>query len=418
MNSRTYYGEYTLGRWIELILKENILLPEYQRSWVWEEKHVNKLIASLKEGQFILPVTIAQQKKNDKSINLLIDGQQRLTSILLSYIGYFPIKEKFGDAENLTTEDDAAFEDGQGSNNNPRYEMEWTFREIIKLGKNKHEIVENIKNDDKYKELESSEIKQLPEDFWNKKFIGFSYIIPETDDIGESQAYFSKLFYNMNYLGKRLSILESRKSLYYQDPQFTSFFEFKISDKEDALCGLKIFQDFKPKKIDIVRYLSILSQKKAEKIPMVGYSAYKAREEFYEDYVSYIVGQDQNNRVDKFNGFNFKEVFPNKEELENRIKSLKGAIETIKPKITFSSSSPQSFNSYIDADYWLFGVIFYIFFEKKTLTDNDAELEKLSKKIKDKIDNKSNYYKQNSNRVGNIRQRMNESINIYEKYVS
>ena len=31
MNTRVYYGEYSLSHWIELVLTQNIILPEYQR---------------------------------------------------------------------------------------------------------------------------------------------------------------------------------------------------------------------------------------------------------------------------------------------------------------------------------------------------------------------------------------------------
>ena len=38
MDNRVYYGEYSLRHWINLILKNNIDLPEYQRYFVWNEK--------------------------------------------------------------------------------------------------------------------------------------------------------------------------------------------------------------------------------------------------------------------------------------------------------------------------------------------------------------------------------------------
>lgn len=50
MDTRVYYGEYTLKHWIELMLKKNIILPKYQRSFVWEENDVQRLIQSLENG--------------------------------------------------------------------------------------------------------------------------------------------------------------------------------------------------------------------------------------------------------------------------------------------------------------------------------------------------------------------------------
>ena len=78
MDTRVYYGEYTLKHWIELMLKKNIILPKYQRSFVWEENDVQRLIQSLENGQFVQPITIAYANEG----NIILDGQQRLTSIL------------------------------------------------------------------------------------------------------------------------------------------------------------------------------------------------------------------------------------------------------------------------------------------------------------------------------------------------
>ena len=94
--SRTYYGEYSLLRWIDLLLNGNIILPEYQRCFVWNERDLYRLIESLEGGQFIQPVTVGLYEMSDgKSVNLLIDGQQRLSSILLACLGYFPKIEIF-----------------------------------------------------------------------------------------------------------------------------------------------------------------------------------------------------------------------------------------------------------------------------------------------------------------------------------
>ena len=55
MNNKVYYGEYSLKHWINLILKGNIKLPEYQRYFVWNLEKTNDLILALKEKQFIPP---------------------------------------------------------------------------------------------------------------------------------------------------------------------------------------------------------------------------------------------------------------------------------------------------------------------------------------------------------------------------
>ena len=46
MESKVYYGEYTLEHWMNLILKKNIILPDYQRLFVWDKEKTEKLIES------------------------------------------------------------------------------------------------------------------------------------------------------------------------------------------------------------------------------------------------------------------------------------------------------------------------------------------------------------------------------------
>ena len=46
MDNRIYYGQYSLKHWLDLILKSNIVLPDYQRYFVWNENKVSTLICS------------------------------------------------------------------------------------------------------------------------------------------------------------------------------------------------------------------------------------------------------------------------------------------------------------------------------------------------------------------------------------
>ena len=87
--TRTYYGEYTLKHWIDLILSKNIILPKYQRSFVWEPNDVKKLMYSLDRGSFVPSITIAY----DSESNTILDGQQRLTSLLLACLNRYPAKD-------------------------------------------------------------------------------------------------------------------------------------------------------------------------------------------------------------------------------------------------------------------------------------------------------------------------------------
>lgn len=58
MDNKVYYGEYSLDHWIKLILKKDIVLPDYQRNFTWSLKTRKNLIKSLKEKEFVPPVII------------------------------------------------------------------------------------------------------------------------------------------------------------------------------------------------------------------------------------------------------------------------------------------------------------------------------------------------------------------------
>ena len=137
MKNKVYYGEYTLKHWIRLMLREEIVLPEYQRHFVWSERDLKRLITSFKEGQFVQPVTIALYDDTNEKVNLILDGQQRLTSILLAYLGYFPDKKKFeeGSDMTMTNEDDSA-SDEQNENKT----ILWQYTQLLSYGQNREKI--------------------------------------------------------------------------------------------------------------------------------------------------------------------------------------------------------------------------------------------------------------------------------------
>ena len=413
MDSRVYYGEYSLKHWINLLLKRNIVLPDYQRSFVWDEKDIKRLIKSLGEGQFVQPVTIANYNCEDREQNLLLDGQQRLTSILLSYLGYIPDKEKFLSVEEFASSDDS--DDGDGSVTKI---IGWTFEEMLEdnvSNNNIDAIINRITRTGKYKELKISSITNK-EEFFEKTFLGFSYIIPSKTDKNETQKFFSTLFRNMNYLGLKLSPLESRRSLYYLNAELEKYFDGRTSEGKDVLCEIKMYEKMQLRQIDIIRYMSILSQyvannKDVRKV-LVGYSAYSSRENYYADYVSYIVKLEQDDRTDKFNKFDFDKTFPNNDWLQ-LYDSLYKSLNSIKEQLGLDAKR-QAFTSWVDADYWLFGLIYFVLFERKTIQFEKKLIDELAKVIKEKRDNEN--YSKNTNRLNNLRDRIQSSIDIYRAY--
>lgn len=415
MESRVYYGEYSLKHWVDLMLKRNIVLPEYQRSFVWNDKDIKRLIASLKSGQFVQPVTIANYTDGNKKENIILDGQQRLTSLLLTLLGYIPDKSKFAEIDEIASGDDSI----EDPIDLAQKSIGWTFERLLKDENHLNTptaIKDRIGKDEKYVKL-YIDIEGELDDFLNNTFLGFSYIVPkENTNSEETQHFFSTLFRNMNYLGTKLSPLESRRSLYFMGAGFNKFFEGVTKDDKDMLCGIKLLEDLQSRKIDIVRYLSILSQYVAKENNvnkvLVGYSAYSSRENYYVDYVSFIVGLEQENRIDKFDGFDFKMAF-SKESWLDRFERIRNAVDGIKYKMELDEKKT-AFKGWIDADYWLFGLLYWMLFEGKTVNFEDSLIKEVSEEIKKK--KSDGYYAKNPNRLGNLRERINASINIYKKY--
>lgn len=425
MMNKVYYGEYTLKHWIKLMLTGCIILPDYQRHFVWQERDVKRLILSLKEGQFVQPVTIALYDDGINKHNLIIDGQQRLTSLLLAYLGFFPDKKMFEAtfSERVASEDDSAFEDAVQNTTG----ILWRFSELLHFGKTKVSVVSKISRDEKYLELTDPLFTDLGDAFFDKTFLGFSYVVPESTIASDVQKNFSQMFRNINYFGKKLEAMDSRKSLYYQNSNLTKFFEGKCQDGKDALCGLMIIEDLQPCRIDFVRYLSILSQfhistRTDGKDVLVGYSAYSSRESFYADYVSYILNIEQEDRINKFDGFDFDTVFPT-DIWETRFEVIHEAITKLRPSMPLKDG--KSFSAWYEADYWLFGLIYHILFDGKQLKETLTRLNKagrtksLQEEISDRIriDKKDPSFAKNTNRLSYIRSRLVASYYIFSQYV-
>ncbi len=416
MNNRVFYGEYSLRHWLRLMLSGNIVLPEYQRSFVWREKDMRRLVKSFVEKQFVQPITLALYDKKDGSptVNLIIDGQQRLTTILLTYLEYIPDLDKFEVDEGVATGDDSS--EDEGADTGAKVPVKWTFHRILSKDHKENEkggILKRMVEDGRYSEFKGL---NLPKDFFDTTFLGFSYIVPESNDKATIQNGYTQLFRNINYFGTRLSVMESRRSLYYMKSQYQRYFEGLLDDDSDVLCGIKLIEKLTPTKIDFVRYLSTLSQYKilggSDKV-LRWYSAYSTRESFYGDYVSSIVGVEQEEYEKKFDGFDFDTVFPG-DCWKQRFIILRDAINAL--KLDLGLNKDNAFTSWIDADYWLFGLIYYLVFEGKTLKkDTSGLVKELNKKIKAKRGD--DYYSKSPNRLGYLRERMKESIDIVSKYV-
>lgn len=82
----TYPSDYTLSGISQMWADEDISIPNYQREFVWSIKQSSLLIDSFLCG---LPVPPVFFYIDDKNRNLVIDGQQRILSVVYFMGGYF-----------------------------------------------------------------------------------------------------------------------------------------------------------------------------------------------------------------------------------------------------------------------------------------------------------------------------------------
>ncbi|UKI56529.1 MAG: hypothetical protein L6V90_05135 [Treponema succinifaciens] len=103
--------------------------------------------------------------------------------------------------------------------------------------------------------------------------MGFCYLIPQENQ----QQYFSSVFRDINAEGKKLTALETRKSLYFLADGFNDFF--------DPACihGITIKKDDGVERIDFVRYLALLFQYNKKMDMILSQKNYGRKlEEYYE----------------------------------------------------------------------------------------------------------------------------------------
>ena len=95
----------------------------------------------------------------------------------------------------------------------------------------------------------------------------------------------------------------------------------------------------------------------------------------------------------------------------------------MKPRIGLKDD--RIFSSWYEADYWLFGLMYYILFEGRKIRDQHVAVNNrgrhvtLKSEIEAAIDRmrREPSFSKNSNRVTFIRNRLVESCNIYSSYV-
>jgi hypothetical protein len=83
----TYPADYTLEGLVSKYQRSSIIVPGFERKFVWDIKQASRLIESFLLGLPVPAIFLYIEPKTNKQ--LLIDGQQRLLSIVYFFEGYF-----------------------------------------------------------------------------------------------------------------------------------------------------------------------------------------------------------------------------------------------------------------------------------------------------------------------------------------
>lgn len=391
MDKKVYYGEYTLKYWVELLLKKNLELPPYQRSFVWTQDQVKGFIDGIKSNGFIPPVTIGVCNINGVSHNLILDGQQRLSSILLAYFGVYPKKDAFvNEANHIGLANGTAEED----EDEPDLEyINWSLNMFASSGPLELNVRNAITNQ-QYSQIDFD----ISDDFFESHYIPFSYIIPNISDEAEQHEFYSSVFRNINILGTPLNPIESRQSLYFLKSELKDFFDPECCrNLEIELVGKKQAYDF-------VRTMSILSQyKKDGRFNRLAQSYKPKMEKYYEEYIYSVVNDKSDCLFAQFSS-----IFPDK-NFAPRIANLSTALQQL-------NYNNLHFPSIIDADIYMFGLVYNTVIEGKNIdfTRKDELLTTLGTEITHLKSDPS--HRASPSLLKYMRSRVEKSISIFNNY--
>ncbi|WP_336604881.1 GmrSD restriction endonuclease domain-containing protein [Thomasclavelia ramosa] len=319
-------------------------------------------------------------------MNLILDGQQRLTSILLAYLGIFPNKKRFEKTKEkgFIDENDDPIDDELIDNI-----LEWNFNILIEKGVTKNQIKGNIYSD-YYIDVDF----EVDDNFFDNNFLGFSYLVPNNEDEKAQQKYYSKVFRNINIQGESLLPQESRLALYYLDNDLVNYFN-------PEFCNKILVND---SKVDFVRYLALLSQyKDAQSINSLAKGFSRKMEKYYEEFIYFAVGEETSKIFgDSSLIFKKKNISENFDLLEKTIAQL---------------DLFKKYESIIDLDIALFGLIYFIVFMEKEI--DCCNKNELLKKISEKIDELRGIprHLKTPSALKYLRKRVEDSISIYEEFV-
>lgn len=361
-------------------------ITTYQRFFVWKEEQAVRLIKSIRDYYYLPAVTIGIGKNptTGKKENMILDGQQRLTSVLLAYLGKFPKRKmpigrkKYADENDIPA---VEVDDGLLS--------EWTIQDLLQMGNDKTSIVAKINSDfaASYTDFVIDGVN-INDSFLSKHFIHFAYLVPDPSSTElEKSKYLANVFHSINREGTKLTAQESRAALYYQGGNYQT-------ELEPDLCK-GITANNSP--MDFVRFLALLSnyKKVGEKHVAEGFSNVGNRETLYEEFVlTYVLKEDVH---DKFE-------FEREHYVEN-LEKLKNAFDQLGFK-------DRKCATIIELDYFFAGLIYYQLIIGK---DYDAtKWDETRTAVEALVNSADAAHKNHPGQLQYLRKRIDESINVYK----
>ncbi len=418
MNNKVYYGEYSLEYWIKLLISSNIVLPPYQRSLVWKESEVKDLVKTIKANRFVPPITVGSYTQSDGAhMNYIVDGQQRLTSILLAAIGYFPDVKKW-ESDRLVPaaddDDDRANGEDDIADNGERRALKWTYKELIGHGpKTLMDVKAHCASQmDWYSPIPEADM--LCEDDLKKRYIGFCYLIPDT--AGSAKNYYADVFMDINGHGVGLSDLETRRSLYFLHDGLDRLIEPEFLDEYGLVSSITKKSDGTSKiteRIDFIKYLSIMDdylkmtkgEIQDERRVAIRYK--NDPQSYYKEFILVITGRDINNKR-----FCTQDSWAYKRDYKKTIEAFKEAINTM--------DVPRTYDSIADMDVAFFGLVYWICYCGKKLDGGKKAVfkEKLNAIFSSFRNGEHPDYLKSASQVGKMRNRITKSVELYREFLT
>ena len=384
------------------MLGKKIELPEYQRYFVWEKGDIEKLIKTLADGRFVPPITIGAYKEGAQTRNLIIDGQQRLTALLLARIKKFPNRSwraevsRIAESDDSDSSEDYADEAAEAMEFDP---IRWDVNQLLSKERKTIESIAMACDNEKYERLDSVSVA---DNFWKEKFIGFCYLIPGSISEEDQQHYFSATFRDMNICGRHLSEQDSRRSLYFLKKGLNNLFEPDFAERVTLRSYSKVGV---ASHMDFVRYLALISNYIAMRdYAKVARGRKKTFEKFIEEYIAFVVSKESDTGL--FAPFTTNE---NHYEWTTSLANLSAAIIEL--------GIGREYASIIDMDAYVFGLVYWIFFRAKFVDmERASELKNaIESKIREYKDNE--VHKRSPGLLKYLRQRMEDSISVYENFL-